>query len=415
MTAVTATYIGNAVAINHVDSITVAGTYATGDTITITGLSKTVVLTVGSLVTNAQIATSLMQAWNSSTFTDTTATVAPVKGGRGIPEFSELLASISVASSAVILLTGTTAGKPMPTFTVSKSSTSGTIAISHTTAATGPNDWNNTANWDTGLVPVTGDSVILDRPIPILYGLAQSAVTLAAMTITARFDSSCQIGLLSRNPLGYEEWRATELAIGITALSITSGSGLIKINFGSVQTATTVYSTGSSVDSGRSACQLRGTHASNTLTVLSLSATSSSGDVGWGSNGETATVATVRQDAGNVTVGANVTLTTVTKNGGTIQLYCAGTTFNNSGDAYMWSGAWTTVTSYGGTIYDFGTSTFTTMTLNNSAVYNSDGNVASKTITTLNMNDASQVVDTAGRLVFTNAIARKGRITVSAA
>lgn len=401
-------WIGNAVAVRHVDTITVGGTYATGDTITITGLSKAVTLTVGSLVTTTQIATSLQQAWSSQAFTDTTASVSPLAGGTSIPEFNELAATVV---GSTLVLTGKTLGKPMPTFTVSKVSTSGTIAIAHTVAATGPNHWDNTANWDTGSVPVTGDNVTIDRPVSIWFGLAQSGVTLASLTITQRFDSSATLGLPARNLLGYEEYRATELAIGATVVNINTASGLIKINFGSVQTTTTVYATGTSQDTGRDACQLRGTHASNALNVINTSTSSSIADVGWGANNETATVATVRQDCGSVTIGQNVTLTTFTNNGGTANIYNSVTTLTCGDTVYLWAGTATTITINNGTVFDLTATTTTTLTLNNSAVYNSDGNVAGKTITTCNGNDSTDIVDTAGRLTFTNPPVRKGRIS----
>jgi len=392
-------------------TITVGGTWAAGDSITVTGVSKNLVVTFQTgYLTVANVCTTLGQAYNSQTFTDPAATVSPYAGGTSIAEFGELTA---VAGSTTVILTARTAGKSMPTFTVSKSSSSGTVSISHTTTATGPNFWDNTANWSLGTVPANTDDVVIDRPVSILYGLSQSAVTLASLTITPRFDQTCTLGLPARNTLGYEEWRATELAIGATVVSINSGSGLIKINFGSVATTATVYATGTTQDPGRSSCQLRGTSASNVANVLSTSTTTIA-DVGLGSNSETATFSTVRQDAGTLTVGQNVTLTTLTKNGGSANVYCAGTTLSNNGDTYLWKGAWTTVTSYGGTIYDVSSDTYTTLTLNNGSVYDSDGNVAAKTLTNCTMNDTSSIVDTAGRLTFTNPISRRGRITVAA-
>jgi hypothetical protein len=410
-------WIGNATAVRDTYVVTVGGTWATNDTLTITGNGKTLVTTVGSTTTVAGVTDDVAKAYSSQTATDTTSTYLPVTGGRGIPEFAE---STAVSTSTTVVITATTAGKPMPTLTVSKSSASGTVSIAHTVTATGPNHWDNTANWSTGAVPVTGDDVIIDRPISILYGLGQSAVTLSSLTITPRFDGSCSLGLPVRSPYGYEEFRATELAIGATTVTITSGSGLIKINFGSVQMATTVYATGSSTDSGRQACQLRGTHASNVLNVIGTGTSNTAAYVSFAENGETATVATVRQDLGTLVIGeigtGTVTLTTVNKNGGVLYLNCAATTVTNvSGDAYHGgSGNITTVTSYGGTWYDPTATTYTTLTLNNSAVYSADGNTATKTITNTTMNNTSSIVDTADRITFTNPITWRGRVTLSA-
>ncbi len=410
-------WTGNAQATTDIWTISIGGTWVAADTITVTALGKSFTLTIGSLVTVAQVCQSLVEAYNSMALTDTASSVSPTYGGRGIPEFSELVASVG-AAGATVVLTCQSPGKSTPTITVGKSSTSGTASITHTTTATGPNYWNNAANWSAGTVPVSTDDVTIDRPVSILYGLAQSTVTLASMTITSRFDSTAQIGNPSRNPLGYEEWRDTELAISATVVSITTGSGMIKVNFGTVATTATVYSTGRTTESGRCACQLRGTNVSNVLQVFSTSVNQGEqgADVGWGANGETATLATLLQNSGTATVGKSVTLTTVTKNGGLTRVYCGGTTMSHSaGISYLYSGAWTTVTISGDILYDLSTSTVTTLTLNNAAVYDASGNPGAKTITNCTMNGSSAIIDTSGRLTFTNAIARKGRITVAAA
>lgn len=412
----TPSWIGNAVATTDTWTITVGGTWVAADTITITGLSKTIVLTVGTTVTVAGVCISLSEAYNGSNFTDTTASALPKSPRTVLPEFAELTATYT---STTVVLTANTAGKPTPTFTVSKSSASGTVSISHTVTATGPNYWDNTANWSTGSVPASTDDVTIDRPVSILYGLAQSAVTLTSLTITPRFTSACQIGLPVRNAAGYEEWRATELAISATTVNITTGSGLIKINYGSVANTTNVWSTGTTIETGRKSCQLRGTSTSNVLRMLSLVVNGGGTlDVGFGSNGETAALATCQQDAGDLVIGSNVSsFTTFTQNGtsATAAIYCAVTTATSTGTTSLYSGAITTLTANSGTVYSFSTSTYTTVNLNNSAIFNADGAIASQTITTLNMNDTSSFVDTADRITFTNPIAWKGRLTLSAA
>ena len=411
------TYTGNATSIRDTWTITATGTFAATETVTVTYENKSLVMTLAttSAASPTTVATLIKEAFNASfgtVLTDTSATFTPNVGGRGIPQFAEYVAT---SSGAVVTIACSENGKPGGTFTVSDTAASGAIAVSHLATGTGPNDFNNAANYSTGSLPTNGDNLTLDRSIPIKWNLgALSAVTLASLTITPRFDSASSLGLLARNANGYEEFRATELAIGATVVTINSGSGLMKINFGSVQTAVTVYATGTTTETGRPACQLRGTHASNVLNVIGTSTSTSTASVGWGSNSETATVATVRQDTGTVTLGTAVTLTTVTKNGGDCYLNCAATTITNgAGDLYHTTGALTTGTHSGGNWYDLGSATYTTLTTSNDAVYNADGNVASKTITTFNMNDASVIVDTADRLTFTNPIAFKGRLTLS--
>ena len=412
------TYTGNATSIRDTWRLTVTGTWSAGDTATITynGKSLVVTLQATSVVSVTTVATTLKEAFNASfgtTLTDTAATFTPNVGGRGIPEFAEYTAT---SSAGLVTLASNENGKPGGTFTVSDTS-AGTLAVTQVATGTGPNDLNNAANYSGGSLPTNGDDLTLDRFVPIKWNLgALSAVTLASLTITPRFDSAASLGLLARNANGYEEFRATELAIGATTVTINAGSGLMKLNFGSVQTAVTVYATGTTTETGRPACQLRGTHASNVLNVIGTSTSTSTANVGWGSNGETATVATVRQDTGTVTLGTAVTLTTVTKNGGDLYVNGALTTLTNrAGDVYHSTGALTTGTHSGGTWHDLGSSTYTTLNVSNDATYNADGNVAAKTITTLSMTDAMTIVNKAGRVTANGALLPAGTLSLSQA
>lgn len=409
----TVSWTGNATAIKQVETITIGGTWAQGDTVTITSNGKTLVTTIGTTVTVAGVCTAIAQAYNStSPMTDTTASYQPVTGGRGVPE---LALATAVAGTTTVVITGVTAGRPLATFTVSKSSTSGTASIAHTTAATGPNHWDNTANWSTATVPAAADDVTIDRPVSILYGLAQSAVTLASLTVTPRFSSSAQIGNPFRNSGGFEEFQATELAISATTVTIDTQSKLIKINLGSVQSTITVYRTGTSSETGRNALQIRGTHASNSIQIIGSTPNATAADVGIAANGELATFATVRQDTGTLTIGqagcGTVTLTTVIKNGGTLGLYAGATTITNyAGDLYHYTGAVTTASHYSGTWYDLTTATYGTLTT--AAAYNASG-VGSKTITNTTVTAGGSIVDSSDRVTFTNPITWRGTLTVA--
>lgn len=412
MTAVS--WVGNATPIKQVETITIGGTWVQGDTVTITVNSKTLVTAIGTTVTVAGVCTAIAQAFNAvSPMTDTTASYQPVTGGRGVPEMS---LATAVATSTTVVVTGVTAGRPLGTYTVSKSSTSGTVSVAHTTAATGPNHWDNTVNWSTGSLPVSTDDVTVDRPVSILYGVSQSAVTLASLTITQRFNSASQIGLPFRNTAGFEEFLATELAISATTVTIDTQSKLIKLNLGTAQSTVTVYRTGSTSETGRNALQIRGTHASNSIQILGSEPNTTAADVGIASNGELATFATVRQDTGTLVIGqaggGTVTLTTLTKNGGTVGLYCGATTITNySGDLYHYTGAVTTASHYAGTWYDLTTSTYGTLTVG--SVYNADGGVGAKTVTSTTLLAGGSIVDSADRVTYTNPIAWRGTLSVA--
>lgn len=349
----TRNWIGNAVATKDVWTITVANTWATGDTGTITINGKDLVVTIGSLVTTAQVATTLKEAWESGTFTDTTASKIPQGGGTSIPEMSELTATVS---GSTVILTADTAGVPH-TISVSESTAgSGTLSITHTTTATGPNYWNNTDNWAEGSIPTTGDDVVIDRPVSILYSLDNNGDTLSSLTIGERFSASSYIGLPFRTSTGYEEYREDQLKVGITTLTCRGASGRIKINVGSVQTTASIYSTGTSTDTSRAAFQFVGTHASNAVNVYA-------GDVSIAANdGETSTVATLKQTGGTLVCGSGATLTNVTKTGGTLTVRSSTTTLiSNAGTTTISGGTQTAVSVGAGTCNIDGSTTVTTL------------------------------------------------------
>lgn len=349
----TKNWIGNAVATKDVWTITVANTWATSDTGTITINGKDLVVTIGSLVTTAQVATTLKQAWESETFTDTTASKIPQGGGTSIPEMAELTATVS---GSTVILTADTAGVAH-TISVSESTAgSGTLSISHTTTASGPTYIDNVDNWAEGAAPVSTNDVVIDRPVSLLNALNQNAVALSSLTFGERFSSSSYAGLPLRNANGYEEYREDYFKIGATTVTCRAASGRIKLDNGTGQTALSVYSTGTSTDTDRSAFQWIGTHASNVVNVYG-------GDVGIASNpGESATVATLRQTSGTVKCGSGATLTDVLKTGGTLSVKSSTTTLiSNSGTTTVDGGTHTALTIGGGTTNVIGSSTVTTL------------------------------------------------------
>lgn len=371
----TRTWVGGAVAVKDVWTITVANTWATGDTGTVTINGKDLTVTIGANTSTAQVATSIKQAWESETLTDTTASVSPSGGGTTIGEHSQLTATVS---GSTVILTADVAGRPSPTITVSENTAgSGTLSITNTTAATGPNHWNNADNWDEGSVPTTGDDVIIDRPVNILYGLNASGDTLASMTIGPRFTASIGLPFHNTNNASYpyDEALETRLRVGVTTLNCYGASGRIKLNTGSVATTINVYSTGTATETGRAAFQFIGTDNTNVVNVYG-------GDVGIAANnGEAATVATLRQTAGTVTCGTGATLTTVFKAGGTMTVASSTTTLTNrSGSLTVTGGTATLLIAEAGTVALSGTTTATTLRIGTATV-TSGPNVTLTTVT----------------------------------
>ena len=82
----TRTWLGNAIDIAQKNTVTIANTWATSDTATLTINGKSLVVTIGSLVTTAQVATTIQQAVEGISFTDTTASVTPTDGKDDFPE-----------------------------------------------------------------------------------------------------------------------------------------------------------------------------------------------------------------------------------------------------------------------------------------------------------------------------------------
>ena len=155
----TRNWLGDALAVANVQTLTMTGTWANGDTITLTINGKAIVITVGDDVTTTEVALLVKEVFNGTTLTD--ATASSDNTGNLVPEFNEIAATSAVA---VVTLTHDTKGEP---FTISQSSvTAGTGAITgptEVTAATGPNHFDDADNWSGSAVPVSTDDVVLDH------------------------------------------------------------------------------------------------------------------------------------------------------------------------------------------------------------------------------------------------------------
>lgn len=234
---------GDAAAVAEVKTIQLTGyDVATTYTLTITGTAKAIsVLGTGGTVNTT--ATALAAAWNLST----------------IPEIAEITAS---ATTDTVTLTHDTAGVEFE-ITASVSGGSGTIGSATTTVdADGPKVWS--AKNFGGTLPTNSDDVVILGPVEILYGLAQSSITLASLTVRANALGAPKIGLPFRNTGNYTEYRERYLKISATAISIGDDlhaeTDRLQIDTGSNATAIKVYK-------GRNVL-LAGSHSTNTLQVF---------------------------------------------------------------------------------------------------------------------------------------------------
>lgn len=244
-------WLSRAAARSQVDTATAGGTWVAGDTVTATINGKTITFTA-TLTTPAHMATGLLALLQASM----------------IPEFRE----ITWTSPTGTTIAGTSAAGVPFTLAVDKTTAgTGTFTSTTTVAATGPNHWSDANNWMGDAVPVDGDDVNIDLSLgSILYGLDQSAVTLASLyAFTSVGGTGNTIGLPKRNESGYTEYREDYLKISATLHRFDTDSGRIKIDFGSAATAGDVLRTGSSPDQGIPAILLRGTSTSNAFEFVS--------------------------------------------------------------------------------------------------------------------------------------------------
>lgn len=391
-------WLGRAQAVAQVDTVTIAGTWANGDTVTLTINAKSLVVTVGDSVTTAEVATTIKEAWQNETLTDTAASYTPGDGGQDIVEHAEITATVS---GSVVTLTHDTAGVPFTLSVTETTAGSGTATETTATTATGPNFADNVDNWDTGSLPVATDDVFFDNSaVSVLYALeAFSGVAFASVTIDASYTGT--IGLPSQNAAGYVEYRATYFQVGATTITIGRGRGQgsnrIKIDNEASQATIVVESTGPATGD-MEAFLWKGTNINNSLEVHE-------GTVGVAVfGGETATISTLLNTSGTVRLGAGVTVTTITNRVGNLELYSDVTTLTSDGGSVLVGGDATVMTvnlDNGRLEYE---SSGTITTANIGSTFDVAGDASARTITNCVLQPGGQIIDPLQTITFTNGI-----------
>ena len=264
-------------------------------------------------------------------------------------------------------------------------------------------DWATAANWSPSGVPEAGDDVYFENSSQsVTEGFDQSAITLGSLHIAQSYTG--YIGTAS----AYLQVSATVVEIGSHSGPGTPlGSGRLKIALGSVQSAITVNnSAASAADTYRTPIQLTNTHAASTLTV-------NKGKVGFCTGtGETGQLATLTLNyVGNqstdaeVYVGSGVTLATVKKYGGKLDIRCAVTTYTvyAGSDLIAGSGALGTIYVKGGTVESNTTGTITTAEVSGGTLDLSKSSAA-RTITTLKVDSPGKIKYDPAVVTLTNKI-----------
>jgi hypothetical protein len=406
-------WVGSSLNRRQNDTITCSGTgdWVSTDAITLAIDNVSVSITLGSGQTDAQVATTIYQAWEGVTLTDTAATLSGFSiadgGIKNIPQFSEMTATNPSAGVVSLLSNGSgaLAGKPW-TLGVTVSVT-GDEDAAETTAITPTSQYHadQADNYSGNALPTGGsDTLIFDHGnVDVRWGL-DYATTLTAITKYKAYTGN--VGLPETNADNsakpYHEYRTTYLTCtGCTTVNLEvgegPGSGRFKLNTGSAAaSAINIFGRGTRIDSAVPCILWKGTNASNTVNNIA-------GDLGIAFyGGETATVATLvtgdPTNAASTVCGSGCTLTTVTLNGGVQETNSAMTTANQNGGNWTHKlGTVTTLNMYGGTHYPNGAATYTTLNLYGGTFDASKGNASFTITNTVNLYRGSRYIDPQGR------------------
>jgi hypothetical protein len=303
--AATVTWTGNAADVKQITTITVAGTWLSTETATLTINGKGVTVTLVGDESTANVATALKDAWNAGSRLDGTGNTDATSnaGGQEFGEFTEATASVS---GSVVTIIANTPGVPI-TITASETSTSGTLTPATAQTATGKHFWDNAKNWDTGTVPANDDTVVFrDSDVSVKYGLPNASLE---VTLLQYMTYTGEIGLPPTNVTNtakpYPEYRqryvrlddagtGTNIAhrFGIGA---GNGSPLINVRHTTVKISPVVYNTGTPLPSrlGTHALNLCATTNTSTINIAGGSVDFSSQD------GQTSAWAVTTQTGGN--------------------------------------------------------------------------------------------------------------------
>lgn len=386
----TCTWYGTAPTVAQVDNF-IPANVEIGDVFTLTNNGKTVSFTA-TAATVANVTAGLTAAWNASTYN----------------EMAELTAADATTR---MTLTADTPGRP---FTVTSSATDGggtntqTLTRGSSTSNSSPNDWSIAANWSGGAVPVNSDTVVIDgltSNSSILYGLDQSAVTLAGISIINGYSGL--IGLPEFVSSTYREWRETDLTIACTSLSVDSTSGRLKIDVLTSSAAIIVNATGSPETTGVPAMLFACGSGPTSVTVTG-------GSVGIGQrSGQTAVVPILNVTAGDVYCGTGATLTTIKKFGGSLYVQSNTTSLVQQGGITYLRGtsAHTAITNSKDAVVSYESSgTCTAYTGNDTSLITFDGRYVARTLTNGTFNDAARLTDTNRTVTHSNGLAFVGEV-----
>lgn len=406
-------WIGNAADITQITTITVADTWATDDTATLTINGNDLTVTVGTDAAVADVAAALAAAVNAASRDDgLVGDESRNIGGQEIPEFRRITAS---SSGAVLTLTANTAGQPFVVTASESTDGDGTLGTpTDAQAATGRNWFSNADNWSGGSMPVDADDIVFDSgEVDCIYGLSQSSITPASITIRPGYTGRIGLPLYNVDDPGnpYREYLPTYLALGTSSdsqtvtVTIDSTSNRIKLDTGTAQTVWRILNTGTTrEDINTPCCLLKGTHASNTADHVR-------GDVAIAYYpDETATVDALsvgyrenQEGDAQLYLGSGVTLDAISQSGGSIVGNSNAGTLTQTGGTYRHAaGTMTAANIDGGTVLYDSTGTLTTARVGGDGVLDFRQAVGAVTVTNCELHAGASFLDPAGRATITN-------------
>lgn len=415
-------WLGTAKNVAQLDTVTAAGVWAANDTITLTIANIDFVVTIGSLTSTSQIATTLYQAFMGVSLSDTTASCSPTiaqGGAQAIPQFAEITASVPSGATSTVQFVGDTAGKPFTMTAAENTAGTGTASLANTTAATGKWSFDNADNWSGNAVPVDADTIVFDSgSIDCLYGLTPA---IQPTTFIKYKTYTGDIGLAETNTddtaKPYAEYRTKYLVFDDNGGATTtyhieqgsgSGSSLVRINAGAGAVIWNSYGSGSRFITGQPCALFLGTNAANVFNVAQ-------GDLGIAFfPDESSTAVALRVGDGTtsgatVVCGSGVTLTSAIIDiaGGSLTLNSATTSsadtdISGGGSLYCYgTGGHISIDVRDGTCYYRTSGTLATLAIQSAGTFDVAGDLRGATITNVvNMYSGSNFNDPHGVLTL---------------
>jgi hypothetical protein len=415
-------YRGAGANVRQTKTITVANTWAAADTATVTVDSVSFVITIGTLVTTTQVATTIFQALTGTTFTDTTAacTISAADGGAtAIPQMGVYEFNATNPSAGIVLLTGGPAtaspawlaGKPftLADGDIGTTAGNGTATVAAVVTATSQAHWDNQDNWSANTIPVDGDTVVFDSGnIDLLYNLT-TAIQPAQITKYKAYTGNVGLAAINTDNTSkpYSEYRTPRYwttdddagtAATVADLEVGEGTGSSRFMWDSGAGEVTINIFGKGQRVNNIPCILwKGTAA--TL-VNNLNGDFAAAYFA----GEAATITTVRsgngpQSGASTILSSGVTVTNVIMNGGYLSTSSAIAAATQYGGTWEHNtGTVTAATVNGGTAYPLGGATWTTLTLASGGKFDTTRGTATFAITnTIQMYKGSSFIDPGGR------------------